>query len=671
MKNKPSFIPPRFEGKEFESFVARVNQFNPMNISYGESANTNYELVLQIIWLMNKVIDVTNEYMKQIELVLNWLLDEGLKEEVIIQLNVWLKDGTLEQLINDTLFKMKLDKSVFEDFIDTYELYKEGQELVITGLSEDISELDKLKLDKETFELFEVSNQNALDLKSDKEELNQAVIDINEDIDDLDSKKLNASTFKDYPIDTDMSLQLRVETPAMLEGELDYKYGSLQGGCIVGNTILMAFLNNGVAPADNRAEIREYDLVTGNMLRKTAPLMLYHANAIDYNKKTNELIVAHANTQNNGVSSHNNSLTILDYGNFTIKRVVTPIVPQGRRVKSYSYDKHTGKQYVSDDLGIFEVDEDFKVIKQIDFEDKFVNKGWGLGQNTSVNNDTIFFATMGKPSIAVFNIQGEVVRIIENDNWRNYEDYYNGEEMQFISFDEDDNFYMGMRYGFSNGRILDTFVSYVFKGNYKKGVTGESRPFTKNPRTTKWIYVDPASNHPRPDGTSSKPFKSFEEACYFGIRNSYGVNISIRLLKGEHIGGTILGSGQTFNISGESGAYLLTTRFDQCNVKFNGVNFWRKEDGFESQYAVRLSLGTFVFDGCSVNAGGNKASTIGILANPGSTLTFVNNVTNFKECYRGIEANGSILIGNQDLVTFNDITIKTRRTGEVIFSPEW
>ena len=35
---------------------------------------------------------------------------------MLLQLNEWLLDGTLESLINETLFNTKLDKIEFEDY---------------------------------------------------------------------------------------------------------------------------------------------------------------------------------------------------------------------------------------------------------------------------------------------------------------------------------------------------------------------------------------------------------------------------------------------------------------------------------------------------------------------------------------------------------------------------
>ena len=65
------------------------------------------ELLCQFFTKINECVDFSNSTLDLCE----WLVNEGLKQEVAIKLTNWLNDGTLENLINVTLFE-KLNNKI-------------------------------------------------------------------------------------------------------------------------------------------------------------------------------------------------------------------------------------------------------------------------------------------------------------------------------------------------------------------------------------------------------------------------------------------------------------------------------------------------------------------------------------------------------------------------------
>lgn len=170
-KKKPNFNRPIFDTKEFESFSVYISQTVPFDLKFGTMVLSEYELLVQTIYLLNKLIDVTNDYTNQINEVLEWLVNEGLQESVLNQLILWKEDGTLDDLINEALFNGKLDKITFEE-------YKVEQSILNADFTLKLIELEKNKFDKGTF--IDLTDYPKLDSDiSDSERLNRAIIHLN------------------------------------------------------------------------------------------------------------------------------------------------------------------------------------------------------------------------------------------------------------------------------------------------------------------------------------------------------------------------------------------------------------------------------------------------------------------------------------------------------------
>ena len=188
--NKPNMVKPNLDrfrllGEKMNVYIAPPPQ---MDFTFADMTLNNSELLYALVHRVNQLISYTNSYTELIDSIMEWVTNDGLEESVLSQLNVWLNDGTLETLINESLFKSKLDK---EDF----ETYKTYLETVIN----DINILIDTKANK-------IDVENSLKLKADKEIVeNELKLKANK-IDVENSLKLKADI-----IDVENSLKLKAD----------------------------------------------------------------------------------------------------------------------------------------------------------------------------------------------------------------------------------------------------------------------------------------------------------------------------------------------------------------------------------------------------------------------------------------------------------------------------
>lgn len=81
---------------------------------YDFSDMTNEELRCKFFQKLQECIELCNNTSE----IMDWLKNEGLENEVNELLAQWEQDGTLEDLINDTLFNRKVDKEIFDNTIE-------------------------------------------------------------------------------------------------------------------------------------------------------------------------------------------------------------------------------------------------------------------------------------------------------------------------------------------------------------------------------------------------------------------------------------------------------------------------------------------------------------------------------------------------------------------------
>ena len=81
---------------------SRLNEIKPHDLNcnifdvYNYNGLSMQELLCQFFTKINECVEVSNNTID----ITQWLVNEGLKQEVVEKLNTWLNDGTLEELIN-------------------------------------------------------------------------------------------------------------------------------------------------------------------------------------------------------------------------------------------------------------------------------------------------------------------------------------------------------------------------------------------------------------------------------------------------------------------------------------------------------------------------------------------------------------------------------------------
>lgn len=63
------------------------------------------EKVNKVIWKLDKLGKLTNDMLDRWNEVLEWVMEDGLKQAVLDQLNEWLEDGTLKEIIEEEIFQ--------------------------------------------------------------------------------------------------------------------------------------------------------------------------------------------------------------------------------------------------------------------------------------------------------------------------------------------------------------------------------------------------------------------------------------------------------------------------------------------------------------------------------------------------------------------------------------
>lgn len=111
------------------NLLERIEQIKPYQLNcnvfsvYDYDGVTMQELLSQFFKKINNCIDVSNKTINLAE----WLVNEGLKEEVAKKLELWLIDGTLGKIINEVLLK-ELEEKV-ETNIDNIDKLKDTDKL--------------------------------------------------------------------------------------------------------------------------------------------------------------------------------------------------------------------------------------------------------------------------------------------------------------------------------------------------------------------------------------------------------------------------------------------------------------------------------------------------------------------------------------------------------------
>ena len=573
---------------------------------YDDLARKNklIEILAEKIYGYEKVLA---ENLAEIERVLNAVIDkigEGFNQEIVELLEQWILDGTLDHIINETLMNKKADKTELE-----------ALEIELT------KRINAIKQQVET-DLGEFRKLFNEDLTAFKEGLNEEILGLVRIVETVETglNDLEKETEKkfDYLVKDLNMYQLNLQRRHQSSPK---SFTSTQGAAFISGegyniNYALTFL-----PTDDNYENHAVivNANTNSLISETAgtPLPLGHANGMDFNPETNSFYVSHANKQHpTAGNSPDNRVSEVSRDGSRLIRVIEPKgIPSGRRVKYFSYDKVTGKKYLGDDYGFYEVDNELNVLEVIPFSDSYLNyKTWGLAQSTAVHNGYLFLIVGSPWTIAVFDMAGKLLRLYKVPKFTK-DGFYTGAHPQALFFDNEANLYMTSNTDNIN-YDLTKFHTRIFKMSPFTDEAEEHFLGTHNPRTPNYLYVTANPKNPYSLGSKNYPFHSIEEAIIYAQASDTQKAFQnyIWLDAGLHAGVNILTNGLDITITGDPGAVVEGMRFYDTNVSLEGFKIIKGQ----YNYPLMFSKSTVFLNKMEID--GLNESNYGFIAQAGSTV---------------------------------------------------
>lgn len=149
---------------------------------YDFDGYTIEELLMQFFYKINEVIEMVNEYSNLVSALIEWVIEEGLKDIVNEKLEEMVQDGTLSDIINEKIF------GELNNRIDELELsFEDFKTLINSQLGEFEKDIQK-KLDTMKDEIEEGYSQADENIR---EEFNSKFEELEEEVNTTISSKLS------------------------------------------------------------------------------------------------------------------------------------------------------------------------------------------------------------------------------------------------------------------------------------------------------------------------------------------------------------------------------------------------------------------------------------------------------------------------------------------------
>ena len=295
----------------------------------------------------------------------------------------------------------------------------------------------------------------------------------------------------------------------------------------------------------NKVLLCEVNLSTRTLIR-TAILPLAHSNALAFNNETNEIYSACSSSYSGGTQVANNTIYVIDYSTFSIKRAITPPteITATNRVRSVSYDNKNKVLAYGDKYDIWLMENENTVAKHIicDMSDTLSPYISDNFQSIKYWDGKIFVSRTMPGGIAVFNEDGDLIK--------NYFDIQVTDsisigELEDFEIDNDGNLYFG-----SVQRTASEATNFwditVFKSNiFKDGFNSHFNQTIKTSGSQVYVDINAKNNGSLQIGTQEHPFAHMQQAILYGNSVSSYAGIEVRCLSdGDYR--FIAGNGTTY-----------------------------------------------------------------------------------------------------------------------------
>ena len=295
----------------------------------------------------------------------------------------------------------------------------------------------------------------------------------------------------------------------------------------------------------NKVLLCEVNLSTRTLIR-TAILPLAHSNALAFNNETNEIYSACSSSYSGGTQVANNTIYVIDYSTFSIKRAITPPteITATNRVRSVSYDNKNKVLAYGDKYDIWLMENENTVAKHIicDMSDTLSPYISDNFQTIKYWDGKVFISRTMPVGIAVFNENGDLIK--------NYFDIQATDsisigELEDFELDNDGNLYFG-----SVQRTASEATNFwditVFKSNiFKDGFNAHYNQTIKTSGSQVYVDINAKNNGSLQIGTKEHPFAHMQQAILYGnsVSSYAGIEVSC-LSDGDYR--FIAGNGTTY-----------------------------------------------------------------------------------------------------------------------------
>ena len=313
-----------------------------------------------------------------------------------------------------------------------------------------------------------------------------------------------------------------------------------QGGCAINDNLyaICYIETNDNLKNDNMSKLEIIDLRDGTV-QDSVIFEGGHCNKIFYNPETEKLYTVDCYYLVNNIITLTSNIHEFNVNDLSDYKLIQPTIidDELNPMNHFEYDKVTGKYYA-----MSLIDNENKIqVNQINFNtfetiNKFYienykkynnNENGVIFQNAVINNDLIYIALTGSQVIKVYDINANLIEILNLP--KDIDTIYRNEELEGFSI-YNNRFYCNCWNNINNLRnSINIFYTFSLNENSPKT---ENEYFSNSLN----IYVDKETDVWCPKGTENLPFNEiYELQNYLQVPELQNTNITIILKENETV----------------------------------------------------------------------------------------------------------------------------------------